>query len=85
MSDVSDSYVTLRTVTHQAPLSIRLSRPEYWSGLPSPPPGKLYPGMEPKFLMSPALAGGFFTISTTCEAQAQDRDMNLATSEYVFQ
>ena len=36
-----------------------LSRQEYWSGLPFPPPGDLpYPGVEP---MSPALAGGFFT------------------------
>ena len=63
----------------------RLSRPEYWSGLPSPPPGKLYPGTEPESLVSPALAGRFFTISTTWEAQDQDRDMNLATSEYGFQ
>ena len=35
-----------------------LSRGEYWSGLPFPPPGDLpYSGVEP---MSPALAGGFF-------------------------
>ena len=27
------------------------------------------PGMEPESLMSPALAGGFFTTSTTWEAQ----------------
>ena len=27
------------------------------------------PGVEPVFLMSPALAGGFFITSTTCEAQ----------------
>ena len=26
------------------------------------------PGIEPAFLVSPALAGGFFTISTTWEA-----------------
>ena len=26
---------------HQAPLSIRFSRQEYWSGLPCPPPGDL--------------------------------------------
>ena len=34
-------FVTLRTVAHQAPLSIGFSRQEYWSGLPCPPPGDL--------------------------------------------
>ena len=39
------------------------SRHEYWSGLPCSPPGDLPdPGIEPKSLMSPALAGGFLTI-----------------------
>ena len=33
---------------------------EYWSGLPSPPPGDLPdPGIEPLSSVSPALAGGF--------------------------
>ena len=42
---------------------------EYWSGLPFPPPGDLPdPGIEPKSLMFPALAGGFFTTSATLEA-----------------
>ena len=36
----------------------------HWSGLPFPPPGDLpNPGIEPTSLMSPALAGGFFTTS----------------------
>ena len=40
-----------------------------WSGLPCPSPGDLpNPGIEAKFLMSHALAGGFFTTSTTWEA-----------------
>ena len=44
------------------------SRQEYWRGLPCPPPGDLpNPGMEPSSLMSPALAGRFFTISATWE------------------
>ena len=29
------------TVARQAPLSMESSRPEYWSGLPCPPPGDL--------------------------------------------
>ena len=36
-----------------------LSRQEYWSGLPCPPPGDLpNPGMELTSLMSPALEAG---------------------------
>ena len=58
-SVVSDSFVKPWTVAHQAHLSMGFSRQEYWSGLPFPPPGDLpNPGME---LVSPALAGGFFT------------------------
>jgi len=38
------------------------SRQEYWSGLPCLPPGDLPPpGIKPSFLVSPALARGFFT------------------------
>ena len=32
-------FATLWTVALQAPLSMGFSRPEYWSGLPCPPPG----------------------------------------------
>ena len=49
---MSDSFVTLWTVAHQAPLSMGFSRQEYWSGLPFPSPGDLPdPGTEP---MSPS-------------------------------
>ena len=44
------------------------SRQEYWSGLPFPSPWDLDPGIEPTYLMSPALAGRFFTTSATWEA-----------------
>ena len=58
----AQSYLTLATpwtVPHQFPLSMGLSRQEYWSGLPFPPPGELpNPGIKPT---SPALAGRFFT------------------------
>ena len=57
-------------IAGQAPLSIGFSRQEYWSGLPCPPPRDLpNPGIKLGSLMSPALAGGFFTSSTTWEAQ----------------
>ena len=59
----------LGTVSRQAPLSMGFSRQEYWSGLPSPPPGDLPdPGIKPASLMSPVLAGRFFTTSTPWEA-----------------
>ena len=60
-------FVTPWTVTRQAPLSMGFSRQEYWNGLPFPSPGDLpNPEIEPTFLTSPSLAGGFFTSSPTC-------------------
>ena len=57
---------TLWTKAHQTPLFMGFSRQEYWSGLPCPPPGDLPdPRTELTSLMSPALAGGFFTTSAT--------------------
>ena len=46
-------FVAPWTVARQTPLSTGFSRPEYWSGLPCPPPGDLpSPGVKPR---SPAL------------------------------
>ena len=46
-------FATPWTVAYQAPLSMRFSRQECWSGLPFPSPGDLpNPGIEPG---SPAL------------------------------
>jgi len=62
-------YATLWTIAHQAQPSMRFSRQEYWSGLQCPPPGDLpNPGIEPMSLSTQALAGRFFTTSTTWEA-----------------
>ena len=62
-------FVTLWTVARLSPLPVRFSRQEYWSGLPCPPPEDLpHTGVEPVSLMSPELAGGVFTTSTTWEA-----------------
>ena len=48
--------------SHQAPLSMKFSRKEYWSGFSFPLPGDLPdPGTEPMSPASPALVGGFFT------------------------
>ena len=47
---------------------MEFSRQDYWIGLPCPPPGDLPdPGIEPASLLSPALAGSFFTTNTTWE------------------
>ena len=56
-------FVIPGTVAHQAPVSMRFSRQEYWSGLPFPSPRN-----EHTSLASPALGGRFFTTSTTWEA-----------------
>ena len=58
-SDMSDFFVTPWTIAHWAPLSMGVSRQEYWSGLPFPTPGDLpNPGIEP---VPTALADTFFT------------------------
>ena len=50
----------------QVPLSMGFSRQEYWTELSRPPPVDLpNPGITPASPMYPALAGGFFTTSTT--------------------
>ena len=54
--DTMDIFATLWTVTHQASLSMGLSRQECWSGLLSPSPGDLHsPGTEPTSTASPEL------------------------------
>ena len=54
-SVMSKSFASPWTIAHQTPLSMELSRKEYWSGLPCPPPGAPpNPGIE---LTSPALGG----------------------------
>ena len=61
--------LTLWTVAHQAPLSMRLSRQEYWSGVPFSIPVDLpNPGIKPVSLVSSALPGGFFTTSAAWKA-----------------
>ena len=80
--------VTPWTVACQAPLSMAFSREEYWSGLPCPPPGDLpNPRIEPTCLMSPALAGGFFTTSATWEALSWieiDSKISQRVSPFMF-
>ena len=76
---------TLWTVAHQAPLPRGFSRQEYWSGLPCPPPGDLpNPGSEPVSLMSPELAGMFFTIHTTWDVQNNYTSIKVFLKKYIL-
>ena len=53
------------------PLSMGFSSQESWSGLSFPSPGDFPdPGINPH-LMSPALAGEFFTTCATWEAETK--------------
>ena len=62
------NFSALWTVARQGPPSMKFSRQEYWNGLPCPPQGDLPdPEIEPASLVSPALAGRFFTTSATWE------------------
>ena len=62
-------------------MSMGFSRQEYWDRLPCPPPGDLpIPGIKPPSLMSPALAGRFFTTSTRV-AISEDRIMKILKEE----
>ena len=50
------------TAPCQTPLTMEFTRQEYWSGLSFPSPGDLPdPGIKTVSVMSPALAGKFFT------------------------
>ena len=70
-SVVSDS-VTPWTVARQAPLSMGFPSQKYWNGLPFPSPGNLpNPGIEATSLVSPALAGGFFTTAPPVKPEFQ--------------
>ena len=80
-SQLWPTLLTPCTVAFQAPLSMGFPKQEYWSGLPSPSPGDLpNPGIEP---MSPALAGRFFTSSTTWEGPTNK--IELQNSHNVFE
>ena len=70
------SCATLWTVAHRALLSVGFSSQEYWSGLPCPPPRDLLdPWIQSVSLMSPALAGWFFTTSPPWKAKSLESPM----------
>ena len=71
-SVTSDSSATPWTAALQAPLSMGLSRQEYWSGLPFPTPEDLpHPGTE---LASSASADRFFTTEPPGKAYSEGEE-----------
>ena len=72
-SVVPNSLRPPQTVTPQAPLSMGLAQQEHLPGMPFPSPGDLpNSGIDPPASpVSPALAGRFFTTSTTQETPGQ--------------
>ena len=82
-------FVTLWTIAHQTPLAMGFSRQEYWSELSFPSLGDIpKPGIKPTSLMSPALAGKFFTTSATWEGptasgpKSKNDCQNLSLQEF---
>ena len=59
------------------------SRQEYCRGLPFPCPGDLpNPGIKPRFPVSPALAGGFFTTEHVGENYGSNAQNNLKDKNF---
>ena len=74
------------TVTRQVPLSMGFFRQENWSGFLCPPSGDLSdPGVEPVSLMSPALAGRFFTSGATWETHHVTLGKSVHSTEPLVQ
>ena len=70
-------FATLRTVAHQAPLSMGFSRQQYWSGLPVLAPGHLpNPGIKPMSPASPALAGDSLPLSHLGSEKVEYEEVN---------
>ena len=67
------------TTTYQA-LSVGFSRPEYWSGLPRPPPGDLpHPEMEPA---SPTLQADCLPLSHWGKNGEMDAQILLQSAKH---
>ena len=65
----------------RAPVSMGLSRQEYWNGPPFPTPGGAHnPGIKQASL-SPAPAGGFFTSSATWKAPLKTQQLGILKTQ----
>ena len=76
-SIMSNSFATLQTLAHQAPLSMEFSRQESWSRLPFPSPGDPPdPGIEPR---SPGEQADSLPLSHK-GSPSQDRDKGITVT-----
>ena len=88
------SFMSDSVMSHQAPLSMKFSKQEYWSGLPFPSPRDLpNPWIKSVFLASPELTGQFFTNWATRKAKSRQHikkqrhhfaDKGLSRQSYGF-
>jgi len=79
---MSDSLQPYGLQLSRLPCLWRFSRQEYWNELLCPPPRDLPDlGIEPVSLMSPALAGRFFTTSATWKAFSHKQLNNWAGAQ----
>ena len=84
---VESNSAALRTIAHQAPLSMGFSSKEYWSGLPFPVLRELSdPRAGLASPLSSALVGRFFTSSTTWKAPiiSTDEDKAFDKIQHLF-
>ena len=79
-------FATPWAVVCHAPLSMGLSRQEYWNGLPFPSPGDLpHPGIEPMSPAGPSLAGVFFTTEPpVMQVATLGYYLTCSSSPYIF-
>ena len=83
-SVISDSFVTLWTLANQAPLSMGLSRQEYWIGLPFPSPEDLHdPGIKSVSPASSVWAGGFFSTEPHGDLLNDVRRLNFVNNLFL--
>ena len=72
-------FVTVWNIAHQAPLSMGLSRQDYWSGLPYTSPGIPDPGIKPMFLMSLHLQVGSLLLVPPGKPRCDEKCMGECT------
>ena len=85
------------TVAHEAPVSVGFPRPEFWSGMPFPPPGDLLdlgielgsPALQADSLLSESLGkpgeGNGYPLHYSCLENSMDRGSWWATVPGVAQ
>ena len=72
-------------LARQAPLSMRLSRQEHWSGFPCCPPRYLpNPQIDPTFPESPVLADRFFTSATWEDPENKQCEANKHMATHII-